>query len=143
MARSLAEDRDLNVASPIIESQVRPPSTESILDDPAYSQNAGNWYCGPKLKGRFCATGASCAFPVHGGMGVVSFPDHFSPHGKNCVAKNGLGTRLGWEAVGFFLPRARIREAGLSNWFCPSVCLSSVCPVKKIETSRFTGLNDS
>ena len=76
MARSLAEDRDLNIASPIIESQVRPPSTESILDDPAYSQNAGNWYCGPKRKGRFCATGASCA----------------------CDSQSTEG----WEAVGFF-----------------------------------------
>jgi len=27
---------------------------------------------------------------------LVSFPDHFSPHGKNCVAKNGLRTRLVW-----------------------------------------------
>ena len=48
----------------------------------------------------------------------------------------------------WLLPRARMREAGLSNRFCPSVCLSvvcrlSVCPVKKIEISRFTGLNDS
>ena len=32
MAHSLA-DWDLNVASPIIESRVRPPRTESILDD--------------------------------------------------------------------------------------------------------------
>jgi len=37
MDHSLA-DRDLNV-SPVIESQVRPPCTELILDDPAYSQN--------------------------------------------------------------------------------------------------------
>ena len=40
MACSLA-DWGLNIASPIIESRVRPPRTESILDDPAYSQNAG------------------------------------------------------------------------------------------------------
>ena len=33
MAHLLA-DWDLNVASPIIESRVRPPRTESILDDP-------------------------------------------------------------------------------------------------------------
>jgi len=41
MVRSLA-DWDLNVASPIIELWVQPPRTESILDDPAYSQNTGN-----------------------------------------------------------------------------------------------------
>ena len=41
MVHSLA-DWDLNVASPIIESQVRPPHTESILDNPAYSQNTDN-----------------------------------------------------------------------------------------------------
>ena len=49
-----------------------------------------------------------------------------------------------WTVCRQLLPRARMREAGLSNRFCPSVvCLSSVCPVKKIEISRFTGLNDS
>ena len=31
------------------------------------------------------------------------------------------------------LPRARMREAGLSNRFCPSVCLSVVCQAEKIE----------
>ena len=34
LIRALA-DWDLNVASPIIESRVRPPRTESILDDPS------------------------------------------------------------------------------------------------------------
>ena len=34
MAHSLA-DWDLNVASPIIESRVWPPRTESILNDPS------------------------------------------------------------------------------------------------------------
>ena len=36
--------------------------------------------------------------------------------------------------MGLLLPRARMREAGLSNQFCPSVSrLSVVCQAKKIE----------
>ena len=39
------------------------------------------------------------------------------------------------DILAILLPRAHMREAGLSNQFCPSVCLSSVCQAKKIEIS--------
>jgi len=56
MAHSLA-DWALNVASPIIKLRVRPPHTESILNDPAYSQNTVNRW--------FWATGVSCDSQSH------------------------------------------------------------------------------
>ena len=50
--------------------------------------------------------------PVYGGLTLVLTKT------RNGTAEYGNGIRL--------LPRARMREAGLSNGFCPSVC-QSVC----------------